>query len=356
MNSIRPTMTFPVFGQPAAVGDGEASQPSRAGQSAPDEDRSQGTMPDLREEDVPGKFQRDNLVVVPIPMSDPTFGTGLILGGVLLLYLDMTQDLDLRDVEQPINYDGEIRAAGIGLDIKRDSRDLPTNPWSGNLFEARAITSDMRPSERGRYQDYNLRFRTYHKLTDRMVLAGSASHVEIGSDHSGERREIKAQQSGTRNIQRGQILEYQGIFEQHDGQNKRGQEIGGTHAWVGRDRSDFAEAGALGTARCAFIMRCQPIGDLSIPVDVLARPELGLDDLQIDRNLAHTLFGEGIRGRKCRQHNEKRNRVCLNQFERHVVSPGQNVGKIADYSCARSSKKRFSALLQGAAFSATQSR
>jgi hypothetical protein len=219
-------------------------------------------MPNLHEEEVPGKFQRDNLVVVPIPMSDPTFGTGLILGGgyfypqtaaekaaqpasftagaigyttndswvigamqknywaedkwrfvavggyadfklelyapdsenprgtavdwkvrggffqttlhrrlggrwyggVLLRYLDITQDLDLRDVEQEIDYDGEIRSFGVGL------------------FEARAITSDMSPSERGRYQNYNLRFRTYHRLTDRMVLAGDVSYCTRSGD------------------------------------------------------------------------------------------------------------------------------------------------------------------------------
>jgi outer membrane protein assembly factor BamA len=103
-------------------------------------------------------------------------------GGVLLRYLDITQDLDLRDVENPIDYDGEIQSAGIGLDIKRDSRDLPTNPWKGHLFEARAITSDMRPSTRGRYQNYSLRFRTYHKLTDRMVLAGDASYCTRSGD------------------------------------------------------------------------------------------------------------------------------------------------------------------------------
>lgn len=267
-------IAFPAFGQAAADAGEEAKESTDASEPIPDEERSKSTIPDLRDEEVPGKFQRKNLVVVPIPMSSPTFGTGLILGGgyfypqteaekaaqpasltaaaagyttndswvvgamqknywaedkwrfmavggyadfklelyapdsedtggsavdwlvrggffqttlhrrlagrwyggVLLRYLDMTQDLDLRDVDQSIDYDGKIRAAGIGLDFKHDSRDLPTNPWKGHLFEARAITSKMTPSEKGRYQNYSLRFRTYHKLTDRMVLAGEASY------------------------------------------------------------------------------------------------------------------------------------------------------------------------------------
>lgn len=36
--------------------------------------------PDIREDDSQLKFQRGNVVVVPIPMSDPTLGTGLVIG------------------------------------------------------------------------------------------------------------------------------------------------------------------------------------------------------------------------------------------------------------------------------------
>ena len=38
-------------------------------------------IPDLRDEETPLKVQRGDFVVVPIPMSNPTFGAGLILGG-----------------------------------------------------------------------------------------------------------------------------------------------------------------------------------------------------------------------------------------------------------------------------------
>ena len=226
------------------------------------------------EEVVRGKFQRKNLMVVPIPMSSPTFGSGLILGGayfypqtdaeraiqpasftagavgytsndswvvgamqknywaedkwrfmalggyadlklelfepesegdqvsaldwhlrggffqstlhrqivgrwyggVLIRYLKMTQDLDLRNIDQPIDFDSEISAVGVGLDFAYDSRDMPAYPYEGHMIEAQAISSEMSPSNRGRYQDYKLRFRTYHKFTDSLVLAGEASY------------------------------------------------------------------------------------------------------------------------------------------------------------------------------------
>jgi hypothetical protein len=253
--------------------DDQVDDPAEAEQQTLATDGPTDTIPDLREEEVPAKFQRGDLVVVPIPMSSPTFGTGLILGGayfypqteaqkasqpasftgaavgyttndswvvgamqqnywaedkwrfsavagyadfkleliapespeaggteldwlvrggffqtslqrrirgqwyggLTLRYLDIEQDLDLTDVDPGFDYDTKIRALGIGLDLKFDSRDLPTNPWSGQLLEAKAMTSDQTPGDRDPYQTYTLRFRTYHKVADSLVLAGDVS-------------------------------------------------------------------------------------------------------------------------------------------------------------------------------------
>lgn len=54
-------------------------------QDAAQDEREQAsppaTIPDLREEEVPLKVQSGDFVIVPIPISSPTFDTGLILGG-----------------------------------------------------------------------------------------------------------------------------------------------------------------------------------------------------------------------------------------------------------------------------------
>ena len=42
-------------------------------------------VPDIREDDVPLKVQKGDLVAVPIPMSNPTLGTGL-MGGAAYFY------------------------------------------------------------------------------------------------------------------------------------------------------------------------------------------------------------------------------------------------------------------------------
>ena len=249
MNILTPGLIFLMLaalastaaGQSTTEGIEQTTDAAETTEAVPASEKPNDALRDLSEEAVPGKFQRENLMVVPIPMSSPTFGTGVILGGAyfypqteaekaaqpasftagalgyttndswvvgamqknywaedkwrfvavggyadfklelfvpeseesnvsaldwnvdggffqtslhrrisgnwyggaLVRYLDMTQDLDLRDVEQPVDYDGEIRTWGIGLDFKYDSRDLPGYPFNGHLFEASAITSVM---------------------------------------------------------------------------------------------------------------------------------------------------------------------------------------------------------------------
>ena len=62
-------------------------------------------LPDLREDDVPvdvgGEKEDRNWFAVPIPMSSPTFGTGLILGGAY--YFEQT---DEQKAVQPASFTG----------------------------------------------------------------------------------------------------------------------------------------------------------------------------------------------------------------------------------------------------------
>ncbi len=233
------------------------------------------SIPDLRDEDTKLKLQGKkvrNLFVVPIPMSSPTFGTGLILGGAYFYpqteeqkksqpasftgaaagythnkswfagvlqqnyfaedkwrfsalaayadfklelippqegseeglldwlvkgvvfqtsisrrlgghwylgltahYLDIQQDLDLN-VEYPdFNLDQKIRSPGVGLKLEYDTRDMPSNPYRGRRFELKAIAADQQHKSEGSYQSYFARFRSYHQLSDTLVLAWELS-------------------------------------------------------------------------------------------------------------------------------------------------------------------------------------
>jgi hypothetical protein len=224
-------------------------------------------IPDLRDEEMRLKVQRGDIVAVPIPMSSPTFGTGLIVGsayfyaqteeqklaqpasftgvaggyttndswaigvaqqsywdednwrfnggfgyvdfkfrlrdpstdgeggldwnvdggvfqaalsrrlidswylGALVRYLDITQDLDSGSFPPDAGLESEIQSPGVGLTLEFDSRDVPTNAYRGRRFETKAIASKAKGEESDSYQSYYARFRSYHQLSEPLVLA-----------------------------------------------------------------------------------------------------------------------------------------------------------------------------------------
>lgn len=224
-------------------------------------------IPDLREEETRLKLQRGDFVAVPIPMSSPTFGSGLIAGGAyfygqteeqklaqpasftgaaggytsndswafgvgqqsywdedtwrfagglgyvdfrfrlrdpnpdgeggldwgvkggvfratlsrrlinswylggLVQYLDITQKLDTSSLPPDSGFATEIRSPGLGLTLEFDTRDVPTNAYRGRRFEVKAIASKTSGDADDSYQSYFARYRTYHQLSEPLVLA-----------------------------------------------------------------------------------------------------------------------------------------------------------------------------------------
>jgi hypothetical protein len=222
-------------------------------------------LPDIRDDETVLKVQKGDLVVVPIPMSSPTFGTGLILGGayfypqtpeqkksqpasftgagaaytnndswavgviqqnywdadkwrftgiagladfkfelrdpatdgesdldwlvaggfiqgtisrriggdwyagVLGRYLDITQDL-VTPSSGLFLTGSNIKSVGAGLTAEFDTRDLPTNAYTGRRFEGKAIFSNAEDEETSSYQGYYLRYRNYHQLTKAPIV------------------------------------------------------------------------------------------------------------------------------------------------------------------------------------------
>ena len=64
-------------------------------------DTRQGIAPDIREDDTKLKIQDGDTVIVPIPMSNPTLGTGLIVGGAY--FYPQTEE---QAKEQPASLTG----------------------------------------------------------------------------------------------------------------------------------------------------------------------------------------------------------------------------------------------------------
>lgn len=226
---------------------------------------SAGQLLDIRDDETALKVQKGDLVVVPIPMSSPTFGTGLILGGayfypqtpeqkksqpasytgaaaaytnndswavgvmqqnywdadnwrftgvaglldfkfelrdpatdgeadldwlinggiiqgvisrrvggnwyagVLGRYLDITQDL-VTPSSGVFLTESNIKSVGAGLTVEHDTRDLPTNAYTGHRLEGKAIFSNAVSDETFSYQGYYLRYRDYHQLAKAPIV------------------------------------------------------------------------------------------------------------------------------------------------------------------------------------------
>ena len=228
-------------------------------------------IPDLRDDETPLKYQDEedrDFFLVPIPMSSPTFGTGLILGGAYYYpqtehqernqpssmtgaaagyttndswfagvmhqgyfdedrwrinalaayadfrlelqpgedasgqgrldwivrgsilqarlsrrivsdwyvgagfrYLDVQQDLTLESNPPDFNADDSIQSPGISLRIEYDTRDVPSNPYTGRQFEVKAVFADQNGTAAGTYQSYFAQYQSYHLLGNPLVLA-----------------------------------------------------------------------------------------------------------------------------------------------------------------------------------------
>ncbi len=97
--------------------------------------------------------------------------SGQWYGGLLARYLDITQDLVVPSSPSDFGVDSRIESVGAGLVAEYDSRDVPTNAYSGRRFEAKAIFSRADGTETSNYQGYYLRIRSYHQLKAPVVIA-----------------------------------------------------------------------------------------------------------------------------------------------------------------------------------------
>jgi len=92
-------------------------------------------------------------------------------GGLFTRYIDADQsietDTSTSDFDEAVN----IRSVGIGALVEFDSRDMPINTYSGRYFKVDVLANDEAIGSDQTYQSYSLALRSYHELTDSVVLA-----------------------------------------------------------------------------------------------------------------------------------------------------------------------------------------
>jgi hypothetical protein len=91
--------------------------------------------------------------------------------GVTGRYLDISQTIGQEILDEDFNLQSETKAGAIGLNLEYDSRDVAFNPFQGQHFELRAMTSNPSGSDNGSYQSYSARLTSYHSISEPLVLA-----------------------------------------------------------------------------------------------------------------------------------------------------------------------------------------
>lgn len=94
-------------------------------------------------------------------------------GGVFTRVVDANQGLEFGD--ESLDFEtGDVRAAGIGITLEYDSRDMPINTYSGRYLKVDALFNDEAVGSNDTYQSYDLGFKAYHEISDSAVLAWEA--------------------------------------------------------------------------------------------------------------------------------------------------------------------------------------
>jgi len=97
-------------------------------------------------------------------------------GGVLTRMIDAKQSLELPVTESDLENEAldtgsDIRAMGLGVYFEYDTRDMPSNSYSGRHLKVDALFNDEAIGSDSTYQSYSAAFRSYHNLGDSVVLA-----------------------------------------------------------------------------------------------------------------------------------------------------------------------------------------
>lgn len=93
--------------------------------------------------------------------------------GGLFRFIDSDQSVEIQAGEESADFDldADITAVGVGIVVEHDTRDLPTGPYSGSHFKAEGLFNVQAIGSSEDYQTYSLEFKSYHQLSDSLVLA-----------------------------------------------------------------------------------------------------------------------------------------------------------------------------------------
>ena len=101
-------------------------------------------------------------------------------GGVFSRVIDARQSLVFSDDPSGFDIGSDVRASGLGVSLEYDSRDMPLNSYSGRHFKLDALFNDEEIDSNSTYQSYSVAYRSYHAVTDSLVLAWELQGCQRG--------------------------------------------------------------------------------------------------------------------------------------------------------------------------------
>ncbi|MDX2411326.1 MAG: BamA/TamA family outer membrane protein [Woeseiaceae bacterium] len=101
-------------------------------------------------------------------------------GGVLTRLIDADQAIEAATSTSDFNTGSDARSMGLGAYVEYDSRDNSINSSSGKYFKFDALFNDEAIGSNTTYQSYGAAFRSYHRLTDSVVLAWELQGCQRG--------------------------------------------------------------------------------------------------------------------------------------------------------------------------------
>lgn len=96
-------------------------------------------------------------------------------------YVDLEQEFSIRILSLEFGVPDELKTVSLGASLKFDTRDMPTNAYRGQYFEAKAASNSIRDSDDS-YESYSLAFRSYHALSPSLVLAWELAGCATSGD------------------------------------------------------------------------------------------------------------------------------------------------------------------------------
>lgn len=93
-------------------------------------------------------------------------------GGLFTRFIDTNQQLETTTTTtSDLDTGTDLKSAGLGGVVEFDSRDMPLNSFSGKHFKFDVLFNSEALGSNATYQSYSTAFRSYHELSESVVLA-----------------------------------------------------------------------------------------------------------------------------------------------------------------------------------------